>query len=173
MEKNKLLANLIKIDEEVSLLFEPTNVKIKIVITGGGAFLLKGLISRSTPDIDVLNGYKQIEFILNKYNANTRVNAYSDCFAYNYEDRLEKVELKTKMLEYYVLSTEDLIISKLFSFRPKDIEDIKSTMKKGVVNLNKLIQIVDSGEVKNACLSDRHYDEFMFNYNKFLKEYRK
>ena len=170
MEKEELVNNLFKIDEEVSLLFQPTNVKFKIVIVGGGALLLKGIISRATPDIDILTSYKEIDFILSKYNANSRVSAYSDMFPYNYEDRLEKVDIDTKTVEYYVVSTEDLIISKLFSFRDKDKDDIKNAIENKAINFKKLDEIVSSGEVKDACLSPNRYEQFLFNYERFKKE---
>ena len=125
MQKNDLLENLKNLDKEVSLIYLPSN-KIKIVIVGSGSLILQGFLTRATNDIDVVGfSYPELIHILEEYNVNCRSNAFSDCLAINYEDRLVKIELETKVFDYYALSLEDMVIMKLFSDRDKNKSDIR------------------------------------------------
>ena len=70
MNRDELLNRLINIDYEASLVLADKTEKVKIVIVGGGALLLKNIISRATPDIDTLNFYEALSDIMEKYDMN-------------------------------------------------------------------------------------------------------
>ena len=56
------------------------------------------------------------------------VNAYRINFPENYLERIVKVNIPTKKVNFYTLSLEDLVVSKLCAMRGKDIEDIENEL---------------------------------------------
>ena len=172
MNKQELISKLIAMDDEISMLF-PNEDKINVTIVGGGALILQGYLNRITLDIDLVDIYYPIlNPIFEKYDVNCRSNAFADCLAENYESRLKQVDIKTKIVDYYTLSLEDLVIMKLFSSRGKDHDDIR--VKDVLDNLNwvKLEQIISSGEVDNS-FNERRYKEFLSRYSDYVKECKK
>lgn len=172
MDKNELLDKLIALDEEVSMAYPGEN-RIIMTIVGGGALLLQGYLNRVTLDIDLIDVYYPVLTpILDKYDVNYRSNAFSDCLAENYSSRLVKVDLQTKIIDYYVLSLEDLVIMKLFSTRGKDQKDIREQEVIDNLNWNKLDEIISSGEV-DISFNERRYKEFLSKYKEYVKECKK
>lgn len=172
MNKQELISKLIAMDDEISMIF-PNEDKINVTIVGGGALILQGYLNRITLDIDLVDIYYPIlNPIFEKYDVNCRSNAFADCLAENYESRLKHVDIKTKIVDYYTLSLEDLVIMKLFSSRGKDHDDIR--VKDVLDNLNwvKLEQIISSGEVDNS-FNERRYKEFLSRYSDYVKECKK
>ena len=172
MNKSELINKLITLDEEVSMVYPGKN-RITMTIVGGGALLLQDYLNRITLDIDLIDVYYPILApILDKYDVNYRSNAFSDCLAENYNSRLVKVNIDTKIIDYYVLSLEDLVIMKLFSTRGKDRADIRE--KEVVENLNwdKLETIISSGEV-DVSFNERRYKEFLSKYQEYVEECKK
>lgn len=99
------------------------------VITGGSALVLHGCLERATKDVDFI----ELSNVLNKY-LRTRqdkiLNSASQVFLYNFpEDFLDRIvpvaELQTK-IRYYLVSLEDLVVSKMASYRDKDIQDVRN-----------------------------------------------
>ena len=116
-----MISKLKALDEEAALIID---AKISMIIVGGSALVLGNHLNRSTQDIDVIDIYPELQSILENYDVNNRSNAFSDCLAENYENRLVKLDIETKVIEYYLLSLEDLVIMKLYSDRPNDYLDI-------------------------------------------------
>lgn len=170
MDRNDLIKKLLQADEDISMIYQGTD-KIKVILVGGSSFVLKQYINRQTPDIDTLGLYRELEAIFNKYDINSRANAYSDNLPYNYEDRLEKVDIKTKIIEYYVLSLEDAVIMKLFSHRGKDNDDITQPKVLSEINWQLLERIVSSGEL-DYSFDEKRLILFKSNYNKYVKAYK-
>ena len=172
MDKKELVERLISLDKEVSMVI-PNAERITMTIVGGGALILQGYLNRVTMDIDLIDIYYPVLApILDKYDVNYRSNAFSDNLAENYLDRLVKVDLNTKIIDYYVLSLEDLVIMKLFSTRAKDWKDIREKEVTDHVNWDLLKQIVTSGEADNT-FNTRVYKEFLERYEDYLKENNK
>ncbi|MBE6133639.1 MAG: hypothetical protein E7178_03095 [Erysipelotrichaceae bacterium] len=168
MNKDELLNKLKLADEEIYLSYGPQE-KIDIVIAGGSSLLIRGLLSRQTADIDVINFYNEIEHIFNMYDINSRILTFGDSLAENYEDRLEELDIETKAVNYKMLSLEDLVIMKLHSFRGKDYEDITSKAVVDKLNWNKLNEIIESGEA-DVSFNERHYKEFLDRYERYKKD---
>ncbi len=168
MNKQELINTLLKVDEETSLILSNSK-KIAVVIGGGSVLLIKDLIDRQTIDIDTLGSYEDLESLFNKYEMNSRMNAFSDSLPENYENRLEKIPLPTKALDYYMLSVEDLVIMKLFSNRDKDHKDITGRALLDSLNWDLLQDIVDSGEL-SYTFNERRYKEFLDKFQEYVKE---
>ncbi len=161
-------------DEELYLMGFQIQEKLKMYIVGGGALYLLHKIRRVTYDIDAFfpnNRYAEIHDVMQKYDINTRVNVYRENFAHDFEKRVSKLDIETKMVDFYTLSIEDLVISKIAAGRPKDIKDICS---------NEIVQSIDwevlemiKQDIIENMLSPRAVNEFVGMYNDFRKEYQK
>ena len=164
-----MITKLKALDEEAALIID---AKISMIIVGGSALVLGNHLNRSTQDIDVIDIYPELQSILENYDVNNRSNAFSDCLAENYENRLVKLDIETKVIEYYLLSLEDLVIMKLYSDRPNDYLDI--TNKQILDNLNwvKLEEIISSGEA-DVSFNERRYKQFLAKYDKYKADYKK
>lgn len=172
MDKKELLNKLIALDEEVSMVM-PEGEKIIMTIIGGGALILQGYLNRITLDIDLIDIYNPVLFpILEKYDVNCRSNAFIDCVAENYNSRLVKIDLNTKIIDYYTLSLEDLVIMKLFSFRGKDHQDIRTKEVLENLNWELLDEIISSGEA-DTSFNKRRYNEFLSRYKEYVEECKK
>lgn len=124
-------------------------------------------------DIDIVGSYVPLlNPIIEKYDMNCRSNAFCDCIAENYEDRLTKLNLKTKAIDYYLMSLEDIVVMKLFSDRKKDLNDIRLPEVVSNINWVLLDEIITSGEVDNS-FNTRRYEWFLKKYKEYVEECRK
>jgi len=167
MNKKELESRMVELDNFVSDLY--TGMTFECVIVGGGALLLKNIITSGTLDVDVLEVSKEVEELFAGFDFNTRVKAVLDCFPYNYEDRLELVELPTKSIRYYTPSIEDLIVSKLYAYREKDIEDLKKIKISNKYNPSLLEEVIK--ESRESAVTERRYLEMVDLYKSFFKEW--
>lgn len=169
MNKQELISKLKKLDEEISMVI-PSDEKIIITIVGGGALILQGFLNRITLDIDIIDVYSNVLYpILEKYDVNCRSNAFIDCVAEFYYKRLVKIDIETKVVDYYSLSLEDIVIMKLHSSRKKDYVDIRTDEVIKNINWNLLEDIISSGEA-DVSFNSRRYKEFLDRYNEYKKE---
>ena len=169
MHKNELIKTLISADEDASLVIK-TQEKIKVIIAGGSALIMHNVIQRQTMDIDTIGLNAELELVFNELGINSRMNAFSDSLAECYEDRLEKIDISTNVIDYYMLSLEDLVIMKLFSDRGKDYKDITNKQLLEKLDWNKLDQIIQSGEADVSFNQDR-YKRFLKKYEDYKKEF--
>jgi len=170
-ELKDLTDRLLRLDEDARLILDDDNI-YSCVIVGGGALILMGYITRATHDIDVIY-YKPQQLIplMEKYDMNTAVSAHIDCFPEDYLTRAKKINLKTRKIDFYTLSLEDLVISKLSASRDKDIHDISSESVLSAINWGQLAVLAE--EMKFSLLSDRAISEFEQNYNEFAERYKR
>lgn len=166
MNKFELEQRMIELDNLVYDLYP--NMKFECVIVGGGALLIKNIITRGTLDVDVLEVSEEIEELFEGFDFNTRVKAVLDCFPYNYYDRLELVNLKTRSINYYTPSIEDLIVSKLYAYRGKDVDDLKKIKASKRFNQELLEKVVV--EARESAITERRYEEMVSLYETFFKE---
>ncbi len=160
MNKHELFSRMVELDNIVSDLYP--NMTFECVIVGGGALLIKNIITRGTIDVDVLEVSKEVEELFTGFDFNTRVKAVLDCFPYNFEDRLEIVNLQTKSIRYYTPSIEDLIVSKLYAYRPKDIEDLKKIKESNQYDKKILDKVII--EANESAVTKRRYLEMVALY---------
>ena len=168
MLRDGLIDLLLGIDEEAELTIGIRNPKPKLVIVGGAAFLLRDITARQTThDIDVLHADESLREILNAYpEVNGCVAAFSDQIPFNFEDRLEVLEIGAKAIAFVTPSVEDLVVMKLYAQRPNDVQDIDGAISAGRVNWNLLDRLVhDENEAAASCISDRRYAEMLSAYD--------
>lgn len=166
MDKQELVRRMLELDSIINSIYP--DMIFDCVIVGGGALLIKNIITRGTLDVDVLEVSTEVEELFAGFDFNTRVKAVLDCFPYNYEDRLELVNLPTKSIRYFTPSIEDLIVSKLYAYRGKDIEDLEKIKESKKFNVELLAKVVI--EAKESAVTNRRYLEMVDLYKNFFKE---
>ena len=168
MNTEEIKDRLIRLDEDAELTFGE-EINFKCYIVGGGALILMGYIIRATHDLDVLEIVpKQLKPLFEKYDMNTDVMSYYDCFPQNFEKRANYIDLPTNKIQFYTLSLEDLVISKLCTTRGgQDITDINSQKIISSIDWEVLARLAES--MKYSMLSSVGYDNFIFNYNEYVR----
>ena len=162
MIKEELYQRMIQLDEIVSNMYP--NSYFNCVIVGGSALLSLNQIDRSTLDVDVIESSKEIYEYFEMFDFNTKVKSLFCCFPINFMDRLIKININTKSINYFTPSIEDLIISKLYAYRQKDIDDIYDIIKTNSYDKKVLSELVE--EARQSALNERQYQEMLYFYKK-------
>ena len=170
MKTNDLESRLLLLDEEANLLYEDSE-KLYCIIVGGSALMLLGYIDRATHDIDSIECHHKLLGLIEKYDINMQVRAHLDCFPEDYADRIKKLDLPTKKIDYYTLSLEDLVISKLLAGRSTDMFDIRSDEIIRDLDFDKLDEHTEA--IKPDLLNDRIKSEFEFSFTEYCNQHRK
>lgn len=170
MLTNDLESRLLLLDEEANLIYND-NEKLYCIIVGGSALMLLGYINRATHDIDSIECHHKLFGLIEKYDINMQVRAHLDCFPEDYAERIKRLDLPTKKIDYYTLSLEDLVISKLLAGRSTDMFDIRSDEIIRDLDFAKLDTLAEA--IMPDLLNDRIKSEFEFSYNEYCKRYRK
>lgn len=172
LTKEDLLEHLQSLDDVVSLLL-PLHNRLNLIIAGGGALVLMGVISRDTDDIDIMDASPELKGFLEEYGMNMKVNAYINSFPYNYNDRLVQLPIRGKSIDFYAISTEDIVISKLHTTRKTDFEDLHNPSLISSLNWDILERLAtDENELKAASLNKFRYNEFFDAYQRYKSEVR-
>lgn len=172
MNRETLLNNLLDFDRDAYLMLGNSGIRYECYIVGGSALLILNLIPRVTHDIDVINCTgKQLLSLMSDYDINTNVTAHLQCFADGYQDRAAKIDLDTKLIDFYTLSVEDLVVSKLASGRRKDMEDIRRQAVINCINWDKLDELIDL--TTEGMLSDFSIRELRDFYKTYKEEFKK
>lgn len=153
MNKNQLIKNLLNFDREVDMLYGKSEMAFKCYIVGGGALVLTDYVSRATHDVDVLKAVPgDIVPLMEKYDMNMNVSAHLCSFADDCYLRAQKLDVGSRCVEFYTLSLEDLVASKLAAARDKDLEDISRPEIVANLNWKLLDEIIETAE--EGILSD-------------------
>ena len=171
-ENEALKRMLLDVDEEAFLALGPLPVRPKVVIVGGSALMLRDLTSRpATHDVDVLEADAELERIFSHYPAiNASVAAHADEIPYNFESRLTRLDLPTQLIDYLTPSLEDLVVMKLYAWRPNDIADLTSSALLAALDWELLEHLVyDEDESRASTLSERRWHEMTLAYEQFKK----
>ena len=169
MHYNELEKRLMAIDEEAYLTF-PEEKRMNIVIAGGSALIFQKVLSRSSNDIDALSVDNKLIDIIEKYDMNINVRTYLDFFPCDYLKRANLIYSGRKV-DFYALSLEDIVISKLFSSRRTDRNDIISKEVTEKLDWEKLDKIVKSDEI--CFLNERIQKDYMYDYEEYVRRYKK
>ena len=171
MEVKDIIERLLRLDEDVELSF-PEDIEFKCYIVGGGALMIMGYVLRATHDIDVLEVIPgSLRKLFLKYDMNCDVAAYSDNFSLGYEERAKRIDIKTYRIQFYTLSLEDLVISKLCTTRnEQDKTDIEAEKVIKEINCNELERL--AGTMKSSMLSSINYENFYYNYRNYVERFR-
>lgn len=168
--RNDIIERLLKLDEEISLIFDDDNY-YEIIIVGGSALLLINKLSRATFDIDAIRCSKELKPFMEKYDINDNVISYRNSFSDDFYNRKIKIDIPTKKINVYTASLEDIVISKLSSNRGKDSEDIRSPMVIESLDWDLLDEIVNSDDFKDNMLTEHQYNMFMYDYRDYREEF--
>jgi len=115
-----------------------------IYLLGGSGCIIAGYLDRATTDVDFLDmnynaNMGRIFRILDRFDM---LDIYLTTIPLDFEERVIKLE---NFKNIYVLSKEDIILSKLGRYSQKDIEDISTLLKDADKKLIvKLIELVRS-----------------------------
>lgn len=115
--------------EEVAKLFKLEPFDIYII--GGGACILGKYTTRATMDIDFVDlgypaKYGKVFVLLRDYDM---LEYQSTILAPSYQSRAEKLE-EFQYIHVYILSREDIVVSKIIRLAEKDMEDLEQLMPK-------------------------------------------
>jgi hypothetical protein len=172
MDRESLLKNLYDFDEEAYLSFSESGRRLSVLIVGGSSLVLSGHAKRATHDIDALSVSEKLAPLLQKYDINTSVNAYLDAFPYGFEERLELLPLQGRIIDFFTVSLEDLVVSKLYAMRPSDVEDITNPNVLASLNWSILERLIyDKDEAPASALNERRYREMVGQYEAYREEY--
>ena len=167
MGVNELRARLEEFDRAVALRFPGRS--FRLVIVGGGAMVLMGVLSRATSDLDALHFPRELLPLMEEFDLSGLVTAYEDQFAYNMEDRLVRLDVTTSTVDCYTASLEDLIASKLYSDRPVDETDVRRPEVLAALNWDRLATVAEDMEA--SSLIERRFRQFLGNYTSYREEY--
>ena len=140
-----------------------------IYILGGSGCILGGYLQRATLDIDFidLNYDASVGKIFRLFDRFDMLDTYVTSIAIDFEKRAKIIE-GFNYLKFYVISREDIIVSKLGRYSTKDKEDIKVLVNEEDYHLlNELIKNV----LKRKKISERVLVEFKKNSLKFKDEF--
>lgn len=164
--RSRLLETLRQFDRAVAL--EYPDCAFELVIVGGGALALLGVLSRPTDDIDAVRFPAELVRLMEQFGLSGRVVAYENHFPYNFEDRLLPVDFPYRAVRCYTASLEDLVVSKLYSNRDTDASDIRELDVLETLDWERLAEAVQETEMSK--LGDRRYDEMLRNYEAYREE---
>ncbi len=158
MIKNNLLEALHQM-EDVTKLFKLEPFEIYII--GGSACVLGEYTTRATLDFDFVDlgypaKYGKVFTLLRDYDM---LEFQSTILSPNFKERATKLD-EFKYISVYILSKEDIAVSKIIRLADKDIEDLNQIIPK--CDRNTLNLIID--EVLNRT------DLFESKRNEFLKK---
>lgn len=124
--------------------FENRQVRPSFEILGGTALLLHGIEHVVTVDIDVANKLdEEVRSIVEPLISDAASEVAT--LARNYKQRLVPYKKELfKNIDVYLLSKEDLIITKLGAARYKDVEDLTRTSILKDADINDITEIINS-----------------------------
>ena len=153
--------------EEVTKLFKLEPFDIYII--GGSACILGEYTTRATIDVDFIDlgypsKYGKVFAMLRDYDM---LEYESTILSPNYKERAIKLE-EFQYINVYILSKEDVAVSKIIRLADKDIEDLEQIIPK--CNKNKLNKIIE--EILNRDdLFESKKDGFKRNLKIFREKY--
>ena len=166
MIKDNLLEVLHEM-EEVTKLFKLEPFDIYII--GGGACMLGEYTTRATMDIDFVDlgypaKYGKVFVLLRDYDM---LEYQSTLISPTYKERATKLD-GFDYINVYILSKEDVAISKIIRMAEKDIEDLDQIIPK--CDINVLNQIIDE-IIAREDLFESKKEGFMKNLKIFREKY--
>lgn len=159
---------LIRLDDDLLACYGYSSL-FEMVIVGGSALILTGSApdSRFTTDIDVLMASVETEEFLARYDMNTDVSTFLYQYPENWKKRRRKIDFDGQVLEVFTLSSEDLAITKLLSWRESDKADLLDMKRAGNVDEGKLQAILDDPTELQINVSEAEWSALLDNVRDF------
>lgn len=140
-----------------------------IYFLDGSGCVLGGYLDRATLDIDFIdiNYSATVGKVFRLFDRFNMLDIYVTPIATGYETRAELLEGFTT-LKYYVLSPEDIIVSKLGCYSEKDQEDINRLIERSDINI--ILSLIENVSDRED-FSNRVKQEFIKNSFLFKEKY--
>lgn len=170
MGPEEMRSRLLEFDAAVGIRFP--DHQFQLVIAGGGAMAMLGVIDRPTDDIDALNAWefpRELQRLMKDYDIRGQVAAYGSCFPDYFEDRLVDLDLGTGSVRCYSVSLEDLVVSKLWSPRPEDEQDVRAPEVLSRLDWKQLRTAVD--ELSASRAGSESFANGLAAYRAYTKEH--
>lgn len=150
--KEEVLENLIFVDQFIKKEF-PQMDKLELVLVGGASFLLKGLKTNYTLDIDTISHLdEEVKSFLESFTINDAALEVVTVSP-SYKERLVRFEAGFNVLDIYLLSDEDLIITKLGRSDKKDLDTLMSSGIMKGLNIALLEELANEVAAKDASFA--------------------
>lgn len=153
--------------EQVTKLFKLEPFDIYLI--GGSACMLGNYTTRATLDIDFIDlgypaKYGKVFLLLRDYDM---LEYQSTILSPSYKQRATKLE-EFKYINVYILSKEDIIVSKIIRLAEKDINDIDEMIQ----NCDKkVLNEIINETINREDLFDSKKEEFIKKLDKFREKY--
>jgi hypothetical protein len=167
INKNDIEFNFKKIDK----ILEIDGFNLEICLIGGIACILSNIENRYTIDYDLLNmDYSpQVRSYLNLFNPYDLVDFEATTIPKSYKERL-KIVYNGKYIKCYILSIEDIIVSKLCRNYNKDFKDIDVLIKTADIQLIKALINETKSDIGNRY--PRIEENFEISVKRFYNKYK-
>ena len=141
----------------------------EIYFLGGAACILGNYTDRATRDFDFIDlGYpSKLGTVFVQLRDFDMLEYKSTLISPKYKERAIKLD-KFKYINVYLLSPEDIIVSKIIRLETKDIEDIDRLIK--VANKDLINQIIDEVLIRDDLFESKK-EEFIKQLKKFKVKY--
>lgn len=161
-DETGVLNRLQQLDGDLLAMFGSAR-RFELVIVGGSALMVMGLLShtRATRDIDVLRTASEVEALLSRYDMNTDVSTFLYRYPQGWEERKVRVPFEGDVLDVYTLSNEDLAVTKLLSWRASDRSDLHAMKDGGNIDVGKLRGILDDACEVRVNLEDAAWEQLL------------
>lgn len=173
VSRDAVVRRIVELDE--TLQSDPLATEdAAMIVVGGSALLLRNQTDREvTRDIDALSATRSVRtHVAQDDIINFDVAAYSDCLPYNYEDRLEELDLGLAKLHVGTPSLEDLVVMKLYASRGVDDQDLTSARLLEDLDWDLLDRLVLSeGEARASIGADINYYNLVLIYEDYRDRY--
>ncbi len=166
LEKNREI--LLELFQDMETFAKLKNIDCPdIYLLGGSGCIMAGYLDRATTDIDFLDmnyGAKagRLFKILERFDM---LDVYLTTIPMDFKDRSRKLD---GFKNIYVLSREDIIVSKIGRYSQKDIEDISILL--GDSDINTIINLIEK-VISRKNISPRVKKEFEKNVEFFRERF--
>ena len=169
-QKDGVVSRLAQLDEDLFSLYG-TSQMLEMTIVGGSALLIMDLTqnARYTTDIDVLSASPEVLGLLARYDINTDVSTFLYKYPEGWKKRRVRVPFDGLALNVYALSTEDLAITKLLSWRDIDKQDLLNLYTAKSIDLDKLKSILDEITELQINLDEKEWRTLLGRLEDFCK----
>lgn len=169
--RNELLKRFRRFDDELFLYAlenDIQGIRLRIEIVGSSCLLLNEINIPATEDIDIVRMDRYVDpSILYKYDMNTRAAGIENYLPYNYRDRMIKFNMETKIVDFYYLSLEEVIVAKIVAAREKDDDHLKAKNIAEKIHWPTLKICME--EIKLSLLNEKDYSWMVNRYNEFVR----
>ena len=180
LDKEKAIKLLKNLDRDMLLkLGTPPSEKFKAYVIGGAAMMMHDCLSKSTYDIDIIEVSTPVKKYISEYGDGVINYKAESClfhFPFYFTDRAKLLPLDTKVVDFYLVALEDVLIAKLATTRTKDFKDLRAPDVVAKIDWEKMdIQVEEQAEnalnATHASIIRAQYRDYKKDVGKAYSEY--